>query len=239
MEVPLGTECHAGNALVVALEETVCHAMHHAIHEDRVRIHRIDLLGPGASLGVLGTIPHWQDPLSHEEEHARLPNILGNAVDDIPELGCILDDVHALVALERVVVVVGVVIPESPHLVLLPLNLVLKTQFRFYCKYTMSGEPQPPSPPRKGPPPGVSPAVAGLREKVKTLEEMLDNAMRQSKEIDALAAAYEEAAGTATDLSAQYRLCDQKLKDCEKKLPSKAGTRRRRHRKRTSRVPRK
>jgi hypothetical protein len=68
---------------------------------------------------------------------------------------------------------------------------------------------------------------------------MLDKAMRQSKEIDALALAYEEAAGTATELSASYRLCQQKLADCEKKFPSKAGTRRRRNRKRTSRVPRK
>jgi len=86
MKVSLGTECHAGNALIVALEERVCHAMHHAIHKDRMRIDRIDLLGPCASARIFGCIPKRRDAVPHEEEHARLPYILGDSVNDIPEL---------------------------------------------------------------------------------------------------------------------------------------------------------
>lgn len=86
MKVSLWTECHAGNALIVALEKGVCHAMHHAIHKDRMRIARIDLLGPCTSLGVLWTIPERRNSISHEEEHTRLPYILGDSVNDIPEL---------------------------------------------------------------------------------------------------------------------------------------------------------
>ncbi len=123
VEISLGTECHPGNALIVALEKGVCHAMHHAIHKDRVRIARIDLLGPCTSLGVLGTIPERRNSVSHEEEHARLPYILGNSVNDIPELWNCGDLVDCRVTLERIVAVVRIVIPKGPHFVLGPLYL--------------------------------------------------------------------------------------------------------------------
>jgi hypothetical protein len=107
----------------------------------------------------------------------------------------------------------------------------------------MSGTGGPPTPPRtKGPPPGVSPLVAELREKVKILEDMLNQATRQVEEIDSLATAYQESADAATQANANYRLCKVELEQCKLALAKKGGTRRRhvRHiRKRTGRVPRK
>ena len=123
VEVSLGTECHAGNALIVALEKGVCHAVHHAIYKDRMRIARIDLLGPCTSPRVLWTIPERWNSVSHEEEHACFPYILGDSVNDIPELWNCCDLVDCRVTLERIVAVVRIVIPKGPHFVLGPLYL--------------------------------------------------------------------------------------------------------------------
>jgi len=80
-----------------------------------MRIGRIHLHGPCATLVVLRRIPQGWDPGFHEEEHAGFPHILGNAVNDSPELIDGLDLVHLDVTVEGIVAVVGIVIPESPH----------------------------------------------------------------------------------------------------------------------------
>ena len=113
VEVSLGRQCHTGDGVIVALQQTSGQTMNHTIRKDCVGLRGIHLLRPRPTLIILRRIPQGAIPLLHKEEHSRIPGFCRDGFDDGPEILCSLD-LHDLdVALQRVVCIVGIVIPES------------------------------------------------------------------------------------------------------------------------------
>lgn len=74
--------------------------MYHTIDEHPVGVACVHLLGPGATLIILGRIPEGADSFLHQEEHPGIPGIQGDGFHYRPEFGrrCKLEELD--VALE-------------------------------------------------------------------------------------------------------------------------------------------
>ena len=115
MKLSLRTDRHAGDTVIRALEECASQAVNHAVDKHSVRIRCIHLLRPSTALIILWRIPEGANAGLHEEEHARLPDILRDTIDQTPELCDGGDLVDLDVAFQAVVIVRRIVIPESPR----------------------------------------------------------------------------------------------------------------------------
>lgn len=73
VKVPLGRQGNTSDGFVVGLQELVCKAVDHAVHEDAVRLGSVYLLAPSAPFVVLRGVPEWTIAFPHEEEHAGIP----------------------------------------------------------------------------------------------------------------------------------------------------------------------
>ena len=114
VEVTLRREGNTHDHVVVCLEHGVGEAVDHTVDEDCVGLVCVDLLGPCAALVVLGGVPERTISFTHEEEHSRVPCLGRDSLHDRPEVGGSLALHNFDVACERVVCVVGIVIPQNP-----------------------------------------------------------------------------------------------------------------------------
>jgi hypothetical protein len=114
VKLTLRREGDAYDDVVVGLEHCVGEAVDHAVDKHCVGLVSVDLLGPCATLVVFGGVPQRTKPLAHQEEHARIPRFGRDCLHHRPEFGrrVALHDLD--VACERVVCIVGVVIPQDP-----------------------------------------------------------------------------------------------------------------------------
>ena len=131
MKLSLRTDRHTDNTVIRALEECASQAVNHAVDKYSVRIRCVHLLRPSTALIILWRIPEGANAGLHEEEHARLPDILRDTIDQTPELCDGGDLVDLDVAFQTVVIVRGVVIPESPRHFVRGHLLVEKEVIRF------------------------------------------------------------------------------------------------------------
>ena len=116
VEVTFGRESHSDDRVVILLQHLVRKAVNHAVHEDLVRLRGIHFLGPGATLVILGRVPQRTESITHQEEHSGVPGLRRDCFHDRPELSGGREGQDLNVAVERVICVVGVVIPQHPCL---------------------------------------------------------------------------------------------------------------------------
>ena len=125
VKLTLWRQCHTYNGIILVLEHSVGKAMDHTIDEDLMGLRRVNLLGPRAALVVLGCIPQRTIPIAHQKEHARIPGFRRDGFDNRPELGWRIKCVDLNVTLQRIVVVVGVVIPQTERICEVVCHLIL------------------------------------------------------------------------------------------------------------------
>ena len=114
VEGALRRQGHTRHHVILSREKLPRDTVHHTIQEHAVCVLRVDLLAPGATPVILGGVPEGSNSLFHEEEHPRRPGLGRDGLEDRPE-GCDIGDVRDLdVALERVVRIGRIVIPENP-----------------------------------------------------------------------------------------------------------------------------
>jgi len=116
VEVALG-RCREADKRILLRGHDIVFAdnrMHHQIDGDLIEVLGWHLLAPRSAILVLGNFPDGTKPATHEEEVSTFPGILGNRIDDGPELLRGGDIGDFLVVDEAPVLHAGIEIPQNP-----------------------------------------------------------------------------------------------------------------------------
>jgi len=103
-------------SLFACRQKTVRDAVDHHVDERFVHGSSLNLLRPRSACLVLWRFPDWRESLAHEEEHPGFPRLFGNGVHDGPELLRSGNVCHHDVTPQRIVLVLGIVIPQHPRI---------------------------------------------------------------------------------------------------------------------------
>jgi len=116
VKLTLGRQSDPRDTFILLGEHLLGEAVDHTVEEHVAGLGCINLLRPCATLVVLGGVPQRANSLAHQEEHPGIPCLGGDRLYDGPEVLCGYNTRDLDVAVERIVRVVGIVIPQHPRL---------------------------------------------------------------------------------------------------------------------------